>query len=389
MRDGRHCACSSYWVMRLIRKADPTGSSFSGLRVFLLLLMHIVLFVPSSLAQNVETGSSSKRATEVHTRRLPKGITPETAKAVDRGLSYLARAQDRQGSWSNRSGYGAYPVAMTGLSGIALLMDGNTTTQGRYAPQVDRAARYLLRSSTPSGLIARGEHESRPMYGHGFAMLFLSQLYGMTEDPQRGKAIHRILSHGIQLTGRAQSPAGGWIYTPDSRNDEGSVTITQVQALRSCRNVAVAVPKDVIDKAMDYLAKSQNSDGGIRYSLRQPSGASRAPITAAAVCCWFNAGAYDSLRAKKALQYCKETLKPGGRSRSGHDYYAHLYLAQALYISSDPDWDAYFAKRRDYLLRQQQPDGSWWGDGVGDVYGTALALIVLQLPYNQLPIMQP
>ncbi len=40
------------------------------------------------------------------------------------------------------------------------------------------------------------------------------------------------------------------------------------------------------------------------------------------------------------------------------------------------------------MLTQQRPDGSWWGDGVGDIYGTAIALIVLQLPFNQLPIMQ-
>lgn len=348
-----------------------------------------VMYVPVMFAQDAESLDNSNQSIEIRTRRLPKGITQETSAAIDRGLAYLARAQDRQGSWSNRRGYGSYPVAMTSLAGLALLMDGNTTTQGRYAPQIDRATRYLLRSSTSTGLIARSEHESRPMYGHGFSMLFLSQLYGMTEDPQRGATIHKILSSAVQLSARAQSTAGGWIYTPDSRNDEGSVTITQVQALRSCRNVGISVPKDVIDQAMGYLAKSQNSDGGIRYSLRQPSGASRAPITAAAVCCWFNAGAYNSPRAKKALQYCKETLKPDARSRTGHDYYAHLYLAQALYISSDSDWDTYFQKRRDFLLAQQQSDGSWWGDGVGDVYGTALALIILQLPYNQLPIMQP
>ena len=34
-------------------------------------------------------------------------------------------------------------------------MDGNTTTQGRYAPNVDRAAKYLLRAATPDGLIAK------------------------------------------------------------------------------------------------------------------------------------------------------------------------------------------------------------------------------------------
>ena len=320
-------------------------------------------------------------------RELPEDITPETHEAIQRGLAYLARVQDRQGAWSNQGGYGAYPVAMTSLAGLAFLMDGNTTTQGRYAPQVDRAARYVMRSVTPSGLIGRSEVEPRPMYGHGFGMLFLSELYGMTEDADREAQLHELLSRAVQLTTRAQSREGGWIYTPTSGGDEGSVTITQVQALRSCRNTGVAVPKDVIDQAMRYLVLSQNSDGGIRYSLRQRGGASRAPITAAAVCCWFNAGEYDNPLARRALQYAKEQLKPDSRV-SGHDYYAHLYLAQALYVGRDPYWKEYFPKRRDLFLGQQRTDGSWWGDGVGDIYGTAIALIVLQLPYNQLPIMQ-
>ena len=76
---------------------------------------------------------------------------------MDRGLAYLARAQERRGSWSNRRRARRYPVAMTALAGIAFLMDGNTTTQGRYAPQVDRAANFLLRSVDPN----RFDHQRR------------------------------------------------------------------------------------------------------------------------------------------------------------------------------------------------------------------------------------
>ena len=36
----------------------------------------------------------------------------------------------------------------------------------------------------------------------------------------------------------------------------------------------------------------------------------------------------------------------------------------------------------------QQPDGSWMGDGIGQVYGTAIATIILQLPYKYLPVFQ-
>ena len=70
-------------------------------------------------------------------------------------------------------------------------------------------------------------------------------------------------------------------------------------------------------------------------------------------------------------------------------FYAHLYYAQAVYLSGDARlWDSYFPKIRNALLRRQREDGSWMGDGVGYPYGTALALTILQLPYNRLPIMQ-
>ncbi len=340
----------------------------------------LILFGTAALSPSSTSGLEG-------TPRLPKHITPDTKEAIDAGLDFLARMQSRDGSWYNRGDYGKYPVSMTGLAGLALLMDGNTSTQGRYAQNVDRAARYLVDSTTSSGLIARIEEaEGRPMYGHGFSMLFLAELYGMTEDAQRQREIHDVLVRAVDLTTRSQSQLGGWIYLPDSGGDEGSVTITQVQALRACRNAGIAVPKQVIDEAMNYLKISANSDGGIAYraGMRGPS---RPAITAAAVCCWFNAGDYENPLALRALQYAKDNIQVGRRS-NGHYMYTHLYFAQAMFASGTKDWEAYFPHMRDTLLRQQGADGSWRGDHVGTVYGTAVAMIILQLPYNQLPIMQ-
>lgn len=317
---------------------------------------------------------------------LPKHITPKTQAAIDKGLKYLVMNQGRDGAWRNDGRYGRYPIAMTALAGIALLMDGNTTTQGRYAPNIDRTTKYLLDSATPTGLICRGNEEQRMMYGHGFSMLYLGELLGMAEDAEREHQIKNVLDRAIELTGRAQSQLGGWIYTPNSGGDEGSVTITQVQGLRSCRNAGLAVPKKVIDDAMGYLALSMNSDGGIAYRANQP-GPSRPPITAAAVCCWFNAGEYDNPLAKKALEYAKENIQVN--ASMGHWEYAHLYFAQALYLSGDTEaWDKYFPQIRDKLLQIQRENGSWDDMSVGSVYATSISLIILQLPYNQLPIMQ-
>lgn len=323
--------------------------------------------------------------------RLPPMINEETAKAIDRGLKYLVSRQAADGSWreSGAGGYTGYPIAMTALAGMAVAGSGSTPTAGPYSVQLSRAVTYLLNSAQPSGLICRpGEEESRSMYGHGFSMLFLSQMLGMEGDPDRMEAIRRVLQNAVTLTDKAQSQLGGWIYTPDSGGDEGSVTITQVQGLRACRDAGIAVPRRVIREAMGYLEKSIQPDGGIAYRVGMQG--SRPPISAAAVACWFNAGEYDNPMALRALAYSKRTIGVGRGQANvwGHYFYAHLYLAQVLYLAGDKEWKPYFPALRDQVLAMQNEDGSWDGDSVGRIYGTSLALTILQLPYNYLPIYQ-
>lgn len=311
--------------------------------------------------------------------------------AIERGLRYLARTQNRDGSWRTRGSTGGYPVAMTSLAGLALLGSGSTPTQGPRARNVSAALTFILNSARRDGLIAQIEEESHCMHGHGFAILFLAQCYGMEEDPRRQAEIRLALQRAVELTSRSQSAAGGWLYTPDSTGDEGSVTVTQVQGLRAARNAGIAVPKRVIDNAMGYLEKSTNDDGGIRYQVSD-RGPSRPAISAAAVACYFNAGRYDGPDVEKALAYVERELAPrGGRDPRyfGHYFYAHLYMAQVMYLKGDEKWRGYYRDIARVLLeRQRRETGAWNGDHVGETYGTSVALLILQLPYKHLPIMQ-
>ncbi|MCA9678635.1 MAG: terpene cyclase/mutase family protein, partial [Myxococcales bacterium] len=185
---------------------------------------------------------------------------------------------------------------------------------------------------------------------------------------------------------RSQSRAGGWLYTPDSNSDEGSVTITQIQALRACRNAGIAISEDTAARAVDYVRNSANPDGSIRYRVSSV-GDARPAITAAAVAVLYNAGRYDDPIAEKALAYARRTLPVNG-SGNGHHYYAQAYLSQALYQRGGTDWDDHYSRLSRWLLAQQRADGSWMGDHVGTTYGTALGLTILQLPYAYLPIYQ-
>ncbi|MCG3137197.1 MAG: hypothetical protein HJJLKODD_01040 [Phycisphaerae bacterium] len=323
-----------------------------------------------------------------HSHR-PHHIDARTESAIQRGLEYLARTQSQQGAWNSAGGYGSYPVAMTALASVSLLMSGSTTTEGPYAEQLNKATTYILSQAQPNGLIASPMEEARSMYAHGFSLLYLGQLHGMEESSARQQQIAEVLRKGIELTSRSQSTDGGWLYTPTDAGDEGSVTVTQVQGMRSAKTAGIAVSKKVIDQAMAYLDMSMRPDGGIAYRARDMAG-SRPPITAAALVCWFNAGQFDHPNVPRAMKYCARNIGIGDHASgvAGHFYYAHLYYAQAMYLAGDETWNAYFPRMRDYLLKAQNPDGSWEGDSVGKVYGTALALTILQLPYNTLPIMQ-
>ena len=317
-----------------------------------------------------------------------KSTNPKLKDAATRALDYLAREQRRQGYWE--ANQGQYRIAMTALCGNAMLCEGSTTTRGKYAKNIRNAVNYLLENCHPNGLIGY-QQDYHYMYGHGFSMLFLSQVFGEEEDADRREELRRKLTKAVEFCGEAQTTAGGWGYVSAKDGngfDEGSTCITQVQGLRACRNAGIPVPKEIIDRAVEYIKKCTTPEGGVQYSIK--GGGARPPITAAAVACLFNSGEYDSEYVKKLLDFCKKNLNPtgdGGRS-FGHWHYAHYYYSQALYRIGGQEWDKYYAVLTDDIIHKQSASGAWKEGHVGPIYVTAINATILQLENGYLPIYQ-
>jgi hypothetical protein len=314
-------------------------------------------------------------------------------KVVNGGLDWLAYNQHKLGHWTAQ---GRYPTAMTALSGLAMLCEGSTTTTGKYAENIRRAVDYLLRQSRPNGLIGDPLRDDRYTYGHGFSMLFLSQVLGEEEDEDRRAELVDVLTRAVVFTGQAQTPAGGWGYVSSKDGggfDEGSTTITQVQGLRSCRNAGIPVPKEIIDKAVQYIKDCTLPEGGVQYSSK--GGGGRPAITAAAIACLFNAGEYDSDYVPRMMKYCEQHLGSDTRSSYGHWHYAHFYYSQVQYREGGDRWETYRNEIEAKLLREAaevklgDKTGYEWSQGyIGPVYTTALNLVILQMDNACLPIYQ-
>lgn len=313
---------------------------------------------------------------------------PSWDDATRKGLNFLAMKQSSRGQWNTPP----YPVAIAALAGTAMLCSGSTITQGPYAKHLSRTTDFLIGRSRPNGLIGDPDGDQRYTYGHGFSMLFLSQVLGEEGLQDRRDDLVDVLNKAVGFCGKAQTPAGGWGYVSakDGNDyDEGSTTITQVQGLRGCRNAGIAVPTEIIESAKRYIYKCQNEDGGISYSSQQMN-SSRPAITAASLAALYNAGDYDSKKVPEMLAYARSKLYStvaAGEDSFGHWHYTYLYYSQVVYRQGDEDWLPFRDRLYSRIVNEQSPDGSWEGQ-INNVYTTACNLIMLQLDLGYLPIFQ-
>ena len=310
----------------------------------------------------------------------------EIHRAVDRGLKWLAGQQTRLGCWFGPNK--RYAAAMTGMAGIALCCEGSTTTQGRYSLQIRRGVDYLTAQSNPNGLIG-DPHDDRYIYGHGFAMLFLSQALGEEEDADRRTVLVDVLERAVAFSAAAQTEAGGWGYVSAKEGndfDEGSTTITQVQGLRGCRNAGIVVPKEIIDRAVGYIHRCTGQDGGVQYNIK--GGGGRPAITAAAIACLYNAGEYDDEYVPKLMGFCKKNLGNLSNNSMSYWHYAHYYYSQVMYRGDENDWKQYRNLISRRILSESLSAGNWEEGYNGAVYTTSINLTILQLDKGLLPIYQ-
>ena len=116
------------------------------------------------------------------------------------------------------------------------------------------------------------------------------------------------------------------------------------------------------------------------------SGGSAFARSAAGVTALQYAGIYGGEEVERGLQYIRRFVPPQEQT-VGHYFYGHYYAAQAMFLGGDVFWETWWPAVRNELLDKQTPAGFWRGQA-GQEYGTAMALIILQIPNRLLPIFQ-
>jgi len=276
---------------------------------------------------------------------------------------------------------------------MAFLAGGSTATRGLYHEASARCLKAIMaRQDQVTGYLS---DDTAHMYGHGFATLFLAESYGMAPD----LPVRRALEAALDLIAYAQNKDGGWRYDPSPSDADLSITICQVMALRAAYNAGIGDDQtlECMQRALAYVRRCANRNGSFRYQPEMdeeygsgsPEGVGR---TAAGCMCLIGMGITDPTDRNlgAGLLYLRRFCAGHVRTLEGYYWYGEYYAAQAMFHSPDlADWEAYWKLARPAILGRQERDGLWTqGEGPGPAYATAMALIILQIPNNYLPIFQ-
>jgi squalene-hopene/tetraprenyl-beta-curcumene cyclase len=275
-------------------------------------------------------------------------IRPLRRLAERRAAEWILARQEADGSWGgiqppwvysimalNQLGYSLdHPALRVGLSGL----DG-----------------FTIREETEDGWVRRLEACQSPVWDTGLALTALLDAGVDPHDPAVVQAADWLLGEEIRVTGdwavrRPDLAPGGWAF--EFANDGYPDTDDTAEIVLALRRVAHKDPdavRDAVARGIEWTVGMQSKDGG-----------------------W---GAFDADNTSKLpgkLPFCDfgEVIDPPSADVTAHvvEMLAYSGLAQETAALRGVEW----------LLRNQETDGSWFGRwGANFVYGTGAVVPAL------------
>lgn len=327
------------------------------------------------------------------------GGTATTEASVQKGLEWLARNQQRDGSWSLAGPFSGgvskdldNETSATAMALLAFQGAGNTHQEGRFKKNVVKGWKWLLEQQDGSGCFFQAGYYNHRFYTQGQCAIAICELYGMSKDPKYKEPAQKAIDYCL----RTQSAEGGWRYSPNNDSDV-SVTGWIVMALQSARMAGLEVPEESLRHVGRFLDSAAQQDGS-RYAY-QPKSEVRLSMTAEALLMREYLGwKRDDPRLVAGMKWITspENLI---NFKNNRDAYFWYYATQAAHHVEGEYW-----KRWNTVMRQAVPEhqvargkeaGSWdpdrpsrdqWGNHGGRLYVTCLSIYMLEVYYRHLPL---
>jgi len=346
------------------------------------------------------------RGTGNREKYVGSGMTKQSERAVAAALNWMARHQNRDGSWSIAhtrnckggfcSGPGEQPsdTAATALALLPFLAAGQTheTKDSLYQKNILQGINWLVKHQKPTGdLVTSGSQ----MYSHGLAAIALCEAYGMTNDSRIGYAAQSA----INFIESGQNREGGWRYRHGSDDSDTSIFGWQVMALKSGQMAGLKVNPAVLQACKKYLTSAARGKYGAEFAYTPSGGAKRSMAGVGLLTAQYLGAKRDDVVIIGGVELLmQDRYRP---SMSERDTYYWYYATQVMHNVPGKEWDEWNRQMRRILIETQEKTGcaagSWdpqkpepdaWGNHGGRLMVTSLSALTLEVYYRYLPLYQ-
>lgn len=363
-------------------------------------------------------------------------LTKENDVMVNRGLVWLAAAQQHDGSW----GAGSHqrqdlrdPIAVVGdpattaFAGLALVRAGSNLTQGRYRNEVRMAVTYLINmvdasSQNSSQITDISGTQPQVKLGNNIDVAltaqFLSRVLSESEGDDMEPAIRKSLQTCIRKLEMSQQGNGSW-----AQGGWAGVlqSASAFNALESAKAQGLDMDDKTFQKAKDYqqgnvnisaagtaAVKTEDAAGVALYSIAGNQRATARDAKKAQEIVdrarkegKLRPGDTVSKRILQSLeieeseadylveayeknqstqrQLSDETVLAGFGNNGGEEFLSYMMTSESLIITGGQAWNDWNTNMQERLSKIQNNNGSWSGHHciTSPVFCTAAALLTL------------
>ncbi len=363
--------------------------------------------------------------------------TPErVVRAVDRGLDWIAKAQNDNGGWgagshSRQDVIDPHAVeadpATTSMVAMALLRSGSTLTKGEFSSQLDKALRFLLNSVESSSLDDYNITDLKGTQiqiklGENIDVILTAQFLSnvmdyLNHDDALKIRTRKALNDCVTKIQRAQDKNGSIVGSGWAGVLQSSFA---TNALEAAQAEGANVDEKALERARDFQKNNYDASTGhvktdmgagiVLYSVTGSARASakearkvkeemqrakeqgrlaqNAPATAenleklgyARDEALKYSTAYEVYESAK-VQSTRADVLDGFGNNGGEEFLSYLQTGESMIIGKDNTWKTWYDNMSGRLLKIQNDNGSWNGHHciTSPVFCTATCLLILSV----------
>jgi len=354
--------------------------------------------------------------------RAEDAPAPDIATAIERGVQFLHRRQNPDGSWGSAQrtkdlnifapvpgAHRAFRCGVTALCVEALIESGKYRNDPEARQALERGERWLL-DQLPK--LRRGDGIAiYNVWGHAYGLQALAAMQTRPgQDDALKPRLREAMESQVKLLREYESVDGGWGYYDfrlqskrPATDSTSFVSATVLLAMKQAEKAGFEVPADLRQRAFDSIQRQRKPDHSYIYGeylkmrpmmdVNRPGGSlGRSQACNLALRRWGDTTITD----KVLLDWLDRLIARNGWLSIGrkrpvpHEswfqvagyffYYGHYYAALCGEELGPELSRPYRPKLADIVVKLQETDGSWWDYPLYDYhqqYGTAYALMTL------------